>query len=143
MKISLKSPKFSEILLNILKKLSKKRVGTLIKGLITLNMYLTQSRALNYLRTTFYSTTAALTPNSKPEVAFSRHASSEFWVQVIADSRVLLDIAEAVSQRCSVKKAFLEISQNSKERNCARVSFLIKLQEVCFWKSCRLSLQLY
>ena len=135
MKISLKSPKFSEILLNILKKLSKKRVGTLIKGLITLNMYLTQSRALNYLRTTFYSTTAALTPNSKPEVAFWRHASSEFWVQV--------DIAEAVSQRCSVKKAFLEISQNSKERNCARVSFLIKLQEVCFWKSCRLSLQLY
>ena len=27
---------------------------------------------------------------------------------------------EAVSQRCSVKKVFLEISQNSKENNCAR-----------------------
>ena len=33
---------------------------------------------------------------------------------------------EAVVQRCSVKK-FLEISQNSQENTCARVSFLIKL----------------
>ena len=31
-------------------------------------------------------------------------------------------------QRCSLKKGFLEISQNSQENNCARVSFLIKLQ---------------
>ena len=30
--------------------------------------------------------------------------------------------------RCSVKKLFLEISQNSQENSCARVSFLIKLQ---------------
>ena len=35
---------------------------------------------------------------------------------------------EAVVQRCSVKKVFLEISQNSQENPCARVSFLIKLQ---------------
>ena len=28
----------------------------------------------------------------------------------------------------SVKKVFLEISQNSQENTCARVSFLIKLQ---------------
>ena len=35
---------------------------------------------------------------------------------------------EAVAQMCSVKKVFLEISQNSKENTCARVSFLIKLQ---------------
>ena len=34
---------------------------------------------------------------------------------------------EAVAQRCSVKKVFLEISQNSQENTCARVSFLIKL----------------
>ena len=33
---------------------------------------------------------------------------------------------EAVVQRCSVKKVFLEISQNSQENTCARVSFLIK-----------------
>ena len=34
---------------------------------------------------------------------------------------------EAVACRCSVKKVFLEISQNSQENVCARVSFLIKL----------------
>ena len=34
---------------------------------------------------------------------------------------------EAVAQRCSVKKVFLEISQNSQENTCASVSFLIKL----------------
>ena len=35
---------------------------------------------------------------------------------------------EAVVWRCSVEKVFLEISQNSQENTCARVSFLIKLQ---------------
>ena len=34
---------------------------------------------------------------------------------------------EAVAQRCSVKKVFSEISQNSQENTCARVSILIKL----------------
>ena len=33
---------------------------------------------------------------------------------------------EAVAQRCSVKKVFLEISQTSQENTCVRVSFLIK-----------------
>ena len=37
---------------------------------------------------------------------------------------------EAVAQRCSVKKVFLEVSQNSHENTCARVSFLIKLQDL-------------
>ena len=41
---------------------------------------------------------------------------------------VALQKAEAVAQVCSVKKMFLEISQNSQENTCARVSFLIKLQ---------------
>ena len=35
---------------------------------------------------------------------------------------------EAVAQKCSVKKLFLEISQNSQGNTCARVSFLIKLK---------------
>ena len=35
---------------------------------------------------------------------------------------------EAVAHRCSVKKVFLEIPQNSLENTCARASFLIKLQ---------------
>ena len=34
-----------------------------------------------------------------------------------------LKISEAVVQRCSVKKVLLEISQNSQENICARVSF--------------------
>ena len=34
---------------------------------------------------------------------------------------------EEVVQRCSVKKVFLEYSQNSQENTCARVSLLIKL----------------
>ena len=37
-------------------------------------------------------------------------------------------MTEAVAQKCSVKKMFLEISQNSEESTCAWVSFLIKLQ---------------
>ena len=35
-------------------------------------------------------------------------------------------MAEAVVQMCSVEKMFSEISQNSQENTCARVSFLIK-----------------
>ena len=37
---------------------------------------------------------------------------------------------EGVARRCSVKKMFLKISQNSQENTCARVSFLVKLQEI-------------
>ena len=36
--------------------------------------------------------------------------------------------SEAVAQRSSVRKVFLEISQNSQENTCVRVSFLIMLQ---------------
>ena len=39
---------------------------------------------------------------------------------------------KAVVQICSVNKVFLEISQNSQESTCVRVSFLINLQaEAC------------
>ena len=41
---------------------------------------------------------------------------------------LIFQLSESVVQRCSVKKVFLEISQNSQENTCARVSFLIKLQ---------------
>ena len=53
--------------------------------------------------------------------------------------------AEAVIQRCSVKKVFLEISQNSQENTCARVSFLINfikketLVQVLSCKFCEIS----
>ena len=54
-----------------------------------------------------------------------------FVVQRCDFTKTLLQscvFVEAVGQRCSVKKAFLEISQNSQENTCARVSFLLKLQ---------------
>ena len=35
--------------------------------------------------------------------------------------------AEAVARRCSVKKVFLEISQNSLESTCTRVPFLMNV----------------
>ena len=41
--------------------------------------------------------------------------------------------AEVVARRCSVRKVFLEISQNSQENTCARDSFLIKLQANTFF----------
>ena len=36
--------------------------------------------------------------------------------------------SEAVELRCSVRKVFSEISQNSQENTCARFSFLMMLQ---------------
>ena len=41
---------------------------------------------------------------------------------------VLINDTETVVRRCSVKKVFVEISQNSQENTCARDSSLIKLQ---------------
>ena len=39
---------------------------------------------------------------------------------------------EVVSRKCSIKKVFFEILQNSQGNTCVRVSFLIKLQvETC------------
>ena len=46
----------------------------------------------------------------------------------------LIPNAEAVAQRCSVKKVFLEILQNSRENTCARVTSVIKLQACNFIK---------
>ena len=39
-----------------------------------------------------------------------------------------LHMTEAATRGVLLKKVFLEISQNSQENTCARVSFLIKLQ---------------
>ena len=36
---------------------------------------------------------------------------------------IIFENIEAVVQRCSIKKVFLEISQNSQENACARVSY--------------------
>ena len=42
--------------------------------------------------------------------------------------------SEAVVRMCSLKKVFLEISQNSQENACARVSFFYKVEACNFIK---------
>ena len=49
---------------------------------------------------------------------------------------LLLWWPEAVSWVCSIKKVFLEISQNSQENICARVSFLRKFLIKKAWHRC-------
>ena len=52
--------------------------------------------------------------------------------------------SKAVAQRCSVKKVFLEIPQNSQENTCAEVSFLIKLKvSACYFHSTLLRKRLW
>ena len=48
---------------------------------------------------------------------------------------ITLNVWEAVVQRNSVKKMFLEISKNSQENTCVGVSFLIKLEALVYRKS--------
>ena len=49
------------------------------------------------------------------------------WSYCLSEESCLLRIMlEAVVRRCFVKKVFLEISQNSQENTCARVSFFTK-----------------
>ena len=45
----------------------------------------------------------------------------------MANYLLFIKKTEAVVWRCSVKKVFLKISQNSREKTYSRVSFLIKL----------------
>ena len=58
-----------------------------------------------------------------------RLKSTRFQIPDSADNKSLMllhhsQYTEAVGRRCSVKKMFLKISQNSQENNCAKVSFL-------------------
>ena len=52
---------------------------------------------------------------------------------------IFLHTAEAFAGRCSVKKVFLEIWQNSQENTCDTVSFSVKLQALLkkrLWRRC-------
>ena len=46
----------------------------------------------------------------------------------------LIKYAEAVVQKCSIKKVFLKFLQNSEENTCARVSFRQICGPVALWK---------
>ena len=59
----------------------------------------------------------------------SRASMMKLFVKIAESRELFLQKPGAVVLRCSVKKVFLEISQNSQENNiCTRVSFSIKLQ---------------
>ena len=84
----------------------------------------TQSaEAVNYYHKVLY-----LGCSSSPRSAFGlefdfdssdKYSSRKYMCQVKLKT-------EAVTQRCSVKKVFFEISQNAQENTCARVNFIKK-----------------
>ena len=57
------------------------------------------------------------------------------WWLLLTTSISYLRVIGAVVPRCSVKKVFMKISQHSQEGTCARVSFLIKLQDQALLES--------
>ena len=58
-----------------------------------------------------------------------RFLRGPFFVFLLFD--FVFTLYRSSHQRCSVKKVFLEISQNSQENTCVRDPFLIKLQACC------------
>ena len=59
-------------------------------------------------------------------IAWSKETVSE----LVAFLTKIIQLPNAVAGKCSIKKMFLKISQNSQDNTCARASFLIKLQVV-------------
>ena len=60
-----------------------------------------------------------------------KNSRTAVYLQVniwIASGKCYKTNPEVVVLRCSVEKMFLDITQNSQENTCGRVSFLIKLQ---------------
>ena len=64
--------------------------------------------------------------NTCARVSFLFCSNNHWRIQNITKPIIFWWLQGAVVQRCSVKKVFLKISQNSQENTCARVSFLKK-----------------
>ena len=60
--------------------------------------------------------------SSRPQVFCKKSVFENFATLLVAPSEKLK--AGVVIRKCSVKKVFLQISQNSQENTCTRVSFL-------------------
>ena len=72
-----------------------------------------------------------LTLSWRMPLSYRNQSSANEWTgfyMITASVMKELKMTEAVAQRCSVKKVFPEISQNSQENTCPKISFLIKLQ---------------
>ena len=83
---------------------------------------LTPNYRLNFEK--YSSWTTANWPGSEKKLTKS---STDGSIQMAKTWFPQMMTIEVVAQTCSVKKVYLEISQNSQENICARVSFLIKL----------------
>ena len=64
------------------------------------------------------------------EPSLKKSLNNNFW----RNQNIKHPFVEAVVQTCFVKKVFLKVSQNSQEKTCTRVSFLVKLQaSACYF----------
>ena len=54
---------------------------------------------------------------------YKQHFYEKCQAEIVKNQAIAKQHLEAVDQKCSVKKVFLEISQNSQENTCARVFF--------------------
>ena len=52
---------------------------------------------------------------------FKQNVKSAIGELITTGEQIIIQFREAVVQRCSVRKVFLEISQNSQENTCARM----------------------
>ena len=68
--------------------------------------------------------------NKTKYIYITERKKTMIQAKFIEDKWIIIKIlnTEAFTQRCCENEVFLQISQNSKENACARVSFLIKLQ---------------
>ena len=57
----------------------------------------------------------------------NRNPNDQFYFKPVTKEMITKEVTRG-HQRCSIKKVLLEISQNSQENICARVSLLTKLQ---------------
>ena len=64
---------------------------------------------------------------------FCPHILTPWTKDVSFTGKITTSITQNKSshRRCYLKKVFLEVSQNSQQKTCARNSFLIKLQATC------------
>ena len=73
------------------------------------------------------------------QVIFWKYIQIKFWLQTYENTRkelTFFKLSRTSHQKCSVKKVFLEISQNSQENNCVRDSFLKYLVQVLSSEFC-------
>ena len=129
-----RTPYFSNFERHLLKIIKGKIIvtRTLLKMNISLfiSNYFWKWCLLGFIKT-FLSSSINSFPDFNEIIYQLLRIFNDFWHNYILQRKPFqgnLKSTEAVVQRYSVKKLFLEVSQNSQKNTCARVPFLIKLQ---------------